>query len=138
MIINYIYDYCVGSNLGPFQMLHDCWTSSSPVRVWTRHCVGVRGMCEGVPLAFDKHMNLVLCDVIEYFQPFKTLGNGGLDGRKKKKKKKSDSENSHVTKTNYIRGCTLVIGNLDSFQIRTLSILFIRGDNIVIISPINK
>lgn len=127
----------VGSNLGPFKLLQDSWSSSSPVRVWTRHCVGVRGVCEGVPLAFDKHMNLVLNDVIEYYQPFRTRGNGGLEGRKKKKKKKkSDPENRHVTKTSNIMGCSFIIDNLDAFQIRTLSVLFIRGDNIVLLSPL--
>ncbi len=102
--------------------------------------MGVRGMCEGVPLAFDKHMNLVLCNVVEYYQPFRTLGNGGLEGRKKKKKNKSpDSKDSSTvakTKTNNIVGCCFVMDNLDTFQIRTLSILFVRGDNIVLMSPL--
>ena len=132
-----------GSDPGPFKLLQDCWRALSRVRVWTRHCVGVRGVCEGVLLAFDKHMNLVLQEVTEYYQPFRTLGNGGMEGRKKKKKKKkkkekSDFDDSHVikTSTHVIKGCCHVIDNLDTFQTRTLSKLFIRGDNVVIVSPI--
>ena len=29
------------------------------MRVWIRHCAGVRGVCEGEVTAFDKHFNLV-------------------------------------------------------------------------------
>ena len=101
--------------------------------------MGVRGVCEGVPLAFDKHMNLVLGDVTEHFQPFRTVGNGGLGSSKKKKKKKrakkltesnTAESGGHVT-----RGCSHMLLNLDSFQARHLSKVFVRGDNVVIISP---
>ena len=128
-----------GTSLGPFQLLQDCWNSRSPVRVWTRHCVGVRGVCEGVPLAFDKHMNLVLGDATEYFQPFRTVGNGGLDSSKKKKKKRKAKEISESNTTESVghvtRGCSHMLLNLDSFQTRQLSKVFVRGDNVVIISP---
>lgn len=50
---------------GPFSVLHACRASQSRVRVMTRHGKGVRGVCTGVVVAFDKHLNLLLRDVEE-------------------------------------------------------------------------
>lgn len=156
--------------MGPLQHLQTCLQSRAPVRVWIRHCVGVRGVCEGVVLAFDKHMNIVIGNVTEYYSPFRTLGNGGLESVKKKKKKKrktikSEPEDSlqtnvdiphssttgnnqvttvssHVTsKTSHvIRGCFGMIQERDSvvYQSRCVKKLFIRGDNVVLISPVHR
>lgn len=50
---------------GPFSILHACRASQMRVRVMTRHGRGIRGVCTGVVVAFDKHLNLLLRDVEE-------------------------------------------------------------------------
>ena len=127
----------------------------------------MRGVCEGVILAFDKHMNVVIGNVTEYYSPFRTLGNGGLESSNKKKKKKKKKRiqdsvtikegslqtsidrttgNSHVTtdcshvtsKTiPVMKGCFGLVQEKDLtvYQSRFVKKLFIRGDNVVLISP---
>ena len=50
---------CTDPQLETFSLLQHFHGNQERVRVWIRHCAGVRGVCEGVLLAFDKHFNLV-------------------------------------------------------------------------------
>lgn len=120
------------------------------MRVWIRHCVGVRGVCEGVPVAFDRHMNLVLRDVVERYVPFRTTTNGGVTEsaskrkrmkRKSKKKEQSEQENikDDISRTEQSSSVGHVT-SLGSHVIpsgaitRRLNQLFIRGDNVIMIN----
>jgi len=135
----------------PLEDLSHCVDEKRKVKVWTRNYKEVRGVMTGYLLAFDKHWNLVLRDIDEVFlQPKKVkipfLREVGLNenlpdipakvpkekkgesapvqkeateksGEKKKKRRKkakSSSERRHVDK------------------------LFIRGDNVVMVCPIDE
>ena len=128
-------------------MLRLCRCDGVSVRVWIRHCVGVRGVCEGVPVAFDRHMNLVLHDVVERYVPFRTTANGGVtesaSKRKRAKRKKEQSEEKNIeediSRTEQSSSLSRVT-SLGSHVIppgaitRHLNQLFIRGDNIIMIN----
>ncbi len=134
------------SEQDPFELLRLCHRDGVAVRVWIRHCVGVRGVCEGVPVAFDRHMNLVLCDVVEQYVPFRTSTNGGLTEsdskrkRKKRKNKKKEQILSNVDDESRTEQATSGhVTSLNSHVIpgaitRHLNQLFIRGDNIIMIN----
>ena len=132
------------------------------MRVWIRHCVGVRGMCEGVPVAYDQHMNIVLRDVVEHYTPFRTVANGGIEGSRKKKKKKkktqahvepkdvqspveSGSKNDHssmlvTTESSNKEHVTSIVGsatNVPEGLTRQLKQLFIRGDNVLMVASMS-
>lgn len=49
----------LASSQSPAALLQFCRNGGIRVRVWIRHCAGVRGVCEGEVTAFDKHFNLV-------------------------------------------------------------------------------
>ena len=117
--------------------------------MWIRHCVGVRGVCEGVPVVFDRHMNLVLRDVVERYVPFRTIANGGVTEsaskrkrtkRKNKKMEQSEEENiEDVLRTEQSSS----LGHVTSLGshvmppgaiTRRLNQLFIRGDSIIMIN----
>ena len=44
---------------GPFSILYNCIEKKKQLKVWTRRLHGLRGLCVGYVVAFDKHMNLV-------------------------------------------------------------------------------
>ena len=48
----------------------------------------MRGMCEGRLIAFDCHMNLVLCNVTEWCTPFRTVSNGGITLSKNQRRRR--------------------------------------------------
>lgn len=86
-------------------------------------------------MAFDRHMNVVLCDVTEQCVPFRTVANGGVaEGRRRKKKNKkkeldvemeTERPSDHVTSS-------LSHVSLNAVT-RHLKQVFIRGDNIIMI-----
>ena len=133
------------SDLGPLELLRLCHRDRAVVRVWIRHCVGVRGMCEGVPIAFDRHMNIVLCDVTEQYVPFKTFSNGGVVESRRKRKKRNKKEALKVEERQAVERppsgvasstaavtCSHMTVTQDVVT-RHLKQLFIRGDNIIMI-----
>ena len=139
--------FLLESEQDPFELLRLCHHDGIAVRVWIRHCVGVRGVCEGVPVAFDRHMNLVLRDVVERYVPFRTSANGGVtesDSKRKrikrKKKKKEQSEENIDDKSRTEQSLTGHVTSLGSHVIpsgsitRHLNQLFIRGDNIILVN----
>lgn len=153
----HFYFTCLGSDSGPYELLQRCRSEGVTVRVWIRHCVGVRGVCDGVPIVFDRHMNIVLRDVTEQYVPFRTLANGGVSAKKRKKRKKSktvrddpsrdhvmpslsdggetmSASSSHVTSSSDHVTSSLSCQVMQHAVIRQWKQLFIRGDNIVMIS----
>lgn len=127
-----------------------CRRDGVSVCVWIRHCVGVRGVCEGVPVAFDRHMNLVLCDVTERYVPFRTSANGGVTEscskrkrikRKNKKEQQTVGESidgeSKITEQSSSLGHVTPLGSHvipPGAITRRLNQLFIRGDNVIMIN----
>ena len=53
-----------------------------------RHCAGIRGVCEGTLVVYDKHLNLVLREVTEWYTPFRTVANGGITVHKKARRRR--------------------------------------------------
>ncbi|CAM9136525.1 unnamed protein product [Phaeothamnion confervicola] len=56
-----------GLRTGPYSLLTKSLEERHRVRVMIRRVNSVRGTCEGLLLAFDKHMNMVLLDVTERY-----------------------------------------------------------------------
>ncbi|XP_028413218.1 uncharacterized protein LOC114536061 [Dendronephthya gigantea] len=52
---------------GPLSVLYNCIEKKAKLKVWTRRLNGLRGVCVGYLVAFDKHMNLAMMDVDEMF-----------------------------------------------------------------------
>ena len=109
--------------------------------------MGVRGVCEGVPVAFDRHMNVVLRDVVERYVPFRTSANGGItesDSSRRKRKKKGKRKQQSVGNVNVEsrtdQSSSDSVMSLGSHVVpagaatRHVHQLFIRGDNILMIS----
>ncbi len=116
------------------------------MRVLTRHCAGVRGVCTGRLIAFDHHMNLVLRDVEEWWAPFKTIWNGGItlskNQRRRRNKQKAvagetlgshDDEEEGVFKEGCWQNCGGK-GRWERYQF--VKQLFLRGDNIILVSNV--
>lgn len=82
--MKYLFSEC---EPGPFSLLQKCRLHGQRVRVTVRHCAGVRGVCEGVVIVYDRHLNIVLGRVTEWCTPFRTVGNGGITLSKNKRRK---------------------------------------------------
>ena len=95
----------IEAHTGPVQLVRECWASRCRVEVLVRHSRGVRGVCHGTILAYDRHFNIVrycvsnlavivdtpqvLSQVTEYFTPLRTRSNGGIvDEHKKRRPRK--------------------------------------------------
>eukprot|EP00761_Pharyngomonas_kirbyi_P005799 gb/GECH01005805.1/.p1 GENE.gb/GECH01005805.1/~~gb/GECH01005805.1/.p1 ORF type:complete len:198 (+),score=40.51 gb/GECH01005805.1/:1-594(+) len=52
---------------GPISLIRECYIDQSRIKVVIRRKHGIRGTCEGIIVAFDKHMNLILKDVKEIY-----------------------------------------------------------------------
>ena len=127
----------VGENPGPFSLLQKSRVARRHIRVTIRHCVGVRGMCEGVPVVYDKYMNIVLADVTEWCTPFRTVANGGITLSKKQRQRKKRSEQLQQQEEGEGVDLSGTVGDDKKWEVcRTVKQLFIRGDNIIHISSI--
>lgn len=134
----------------PLADLYQCITNEQKMKIWTRNYKEVRGVMTGYIIAFDKHWNIVLRDVDEvYLKPKKSktpflreISSSDVfeempakvprqkkdaapppeppkpkdaeKKRKRRKKAKSTSAKRHVDK------------------------LFVRGDNIVMVCPMDE
>lgn len=142
---------------GPFSLLQQCRSHKQRVRVTLRHCAGVRGVCEGVVIVYDRHLNIVLGQVVEWYTPLRTVANGGITESRNKRRKKKKSEQIKDEQTGgdtmaakaspesagtplevHPEGiCPQGSGGMDSHKWesrRTVSQLFIRGDNVIHVS----
>ncbi|CAI8026130.1 Small nuclear ribonucleoprotein Sm D-like protein [Geodia barretti] len=108
---------------GPLCLVQRCREERVRVKVVVRHCAGVRGECEGTVLAFDQHLNLVLGDVSERFSPLRTVANGGLQPRSQRRRQRHKTTPAQEPAQ-------------DGGQYRHLDKLFVRGDNVVLLSPV--
>ncbi|CAL1287189.1 unnamed protein product [Larinioides sclopetarius] len=122
------------------------------IKIWTRNFKEVRGICTGYVVAFDKHWNLILSDVEEvYIKPKKAKTPFLLDvengedlpelppkvPREKKTKtpeeeaakKKAEEEATKPKKAKRKKGRKI--------NKRHLKQLFVRGDNIVMLSVLD-
>jgi len=134
----------------PLHDLYTCVKEEIKVKIWTRNFKEVRGILSGYVIAFDKHWNLILRDVGEvYLKPKKSKTpflrdvdpNESLPDMpvKKPREKKSEAaappppppadpdkkkkRRKKLKKTS---------------ERRNVGKLFVRGDNIVMISPLHE
>lgn len=100
-----------------------------------RHCTGLRGVCEGIPVAYDRHMNMALQDVTEWCTPFRTVANGGLapskSQRRREKRREQDSEQAERTSVGVMGASN---GHLVGTVSQRVKQLFVRGDNVVLVT----
>lgn len=112
-----------------------------------RHCTGVRGVCEGVVVVYDRHMNLVLREVKECYTPFRTVANGGItlsksqrQRRRRKSSKQGEGQGKESGGVATVSEVTSEAPNCASQtwgkweRCRTVKQLFIRGDNVIYIT----
>lgn len=143
-----VLDFMQKHDAGPFSMLQRCHSKGQQVRVTMRHCAGVRGLCEGLIIVYDKHLNMVLGQVTEWCTPFRTVANGGITLTKKQRRKKKKAAAKHNTHTEEeedeeerhaqdASGKDVAVrGSLrEEWEVcRTIKQLFIRGENIIHVS----
>lgn len=92
-------------------------------------------MCEGTVTVYDRHMNIVLGGVTEWCTPFRTVANGGITMSRSKRQRKKKLE--HDKQEEEESGGVAIEGsNMQKWEIcRQVKQLFIRGDNIIYITP---
>ena len=141
-----------GGGRGPLSLLKRAYDSKSRVRVLTRHARGVRGSAVGTLCGFDVFMNLILKDVVEEYsvrvsvtrerpprkareegeeaeeeaegeEETKERGGGGGGGEEKKKGEKTTPPRRRL------RHCYRV-----EARTRSLRLVFLRGDSVVLVS----
>eukprot|EP00884_Botryococcus_braunii_P002410 jgi/Botrbrau1/1216/Bobra.0163s0024.1 len=114
---------------GPLSLLARCLFTGTRVRVVTRHAVGIRGVATGLLQGFDRHMNLVLTDVKEHYkvrlkvQRTKFVTVEPVTG--------SETDASGAKQVEKTRS-----GFKQEDRVRHLAAVFLKGNNIVLISPV--
>jgi len=71
----------IGKSRGPLSRIALFCYTKKRVKVYIRSAVSVRGHCEGYIVAFDKHWNLVMDDVVEVWtrkNKYKSLAIGNV------------------------------------------------------------
>ncbi|XP_041364308.1 uncharacterized protein LOC121379722 [Gigantopelta aegis] len=117
------------SNSGPLHILYRCMKEKLQARVWTRSAVSVRGICKGYIVAFDKHANLAMIDVDEYYR------NPAMKGvRLKSKKKLAEKIPAGQVAPPLPCEATWLGLRQEKLAQRHLNQVFIRGDNVVSVS----
>ena len=141
-----------GSFTGPLALLWQCSRDGRKVRVWIRDRRKVHAICCGQVAAFDSHFNLALVDVdeiavVERKQEDEESGKKARKRRnRQKRRQKAAMERDLANGTTSNRP----VQNIDTsykkhvdehrFKItkhRHFPQLFIRGDEVLIISPIS-
>ena len=103
-------------------------------------------------MLYDRHLNLVLRHVTEWYSPFRTLGNGGITLTKQQRRKKRIREKQQTIATEPGAtgivpgdadkgepGCSTVSGSMTKWECsRTVKQLFIRGDSVIYVSPVHQ
>ncbi|UIZ29593.1 hypothetical protein KXD40_002908 [Peronospora effusa] len=114
---------------GPFRVLRRCFLERMKVFVVIRRVNSVRGTCFGFLKAFDKHMNLVLLDVMQEFISHNThekLRQEVRDGKRAASDAVFSAADRHRNRH--------VLAGAGGTQREYVKQLFIRGDNIVSVS----
>lgn len=152
-----VFDFMEKVQAGPFSLLQRCRVAGRRVRVAIRHCAGVRGVCEGVLVVYDRHLNIVLAHVVEWCTPFRTVANGGITLPKNKRRKKAaalkqaalkdeagsgnggmdDKSGQFKDDGKLEKACDPITGYHTKWEVcHTMQQLFIRGDNVIHISVV--
>jgi len=146
---------------GPLALLRDAVASGERLKVYTRNDTGIRSVLIGKVLAFDKHFNLALSDIEEIFCVRKTHKsvfdenpkvNGKTfrseDGANKKWQKEiqsinspndndqEDAQTSNETEKDASAKKKRRRRNKKQIRHRTAKQIFLRGDNVVLVSKI--
>jgi len=147
---------------GPLSLLRRAVKDGIRVRVWTRSHVYIRGICSGFLVAYDKHVNLAMTDVDEEFLIPKSTRDAEHERMRKRKRRrrlkeeaeKRDEEEEEVEeneenhndaapemgkwRVNEVAQIPSSQGKrtftFGQVQKRHIGQLFIKGDNVVIVS----
>ncbi|KAL1508897.1 hypothetical protein ABEB36_003717 [Hypothenemus hampei] len=123
---------------GPLATLRKYMEEKTRIKIVTRNATGVRGYCIAYLLAFDKHFNLVLSEVDEFWH---------RSIKFKKNPLFTDvPANEGTTKTKVISNNKIKIPKINSKQIsknteectRHVSQMMMRGENVVLIHKVEK
>ena len=95
---------------GPLSIMKRCFMEQRKVKIYIRRLNGIKGTCEGYLEAFDRHFNVVLSDVNEDFLMFDKYELVPSSGKRPRKK--------------------VILTPRKRYFKR----LFIRGDNVIMIS----
>ena len=128
-------------NPGPFSLLQQCRMTGRRVSVTIRHCSGIRGVCEGTLIVYDKHFNMVLQDVMEYCNPFRTAANGGISQAKKIRKRRKKLAPAKTSTKNKCVVESAGGGRTEGIlweMCKSVPQLFIRGDSVVYVSTLQQ
>jgi len=107
--------------------------------VLTRHCAGVRGMCVGRLVAFDRHMNLILNEVEEWWAPLRTASNGGISLSKNQRRRKRSQTGNKGTSEERLDGCGQKCGGRSRWEChQCVNQLFLRGDSVLLVSTASE
>jgi len=92
-------------NVGPLGMLLQCMKQQTRIRVIIRNVADIRGFCVGFLQAFDKHMNLVLRNVLEEYHVYEFPAFANDNEAKKKVRVQKQRRADQL----FIKGDTIVL-----------------------------
>ena len=118
---------------GPLALLKRAYDSKSRVRVVTRHARGVRGTAVGALAGFDVFFNLILRDVVEEYSVRVPVTRERPPARKKKEEAEEGEEEEEEEGALPPRRRLRHGDRLES-RTRSLRLVFLRGDSVVLVS----